>query len=261
MPENERQPAPDRLSSWRPGGPVDLDASLGILAGGDLVVEGRLPWSSNLTFLVTATGDGDVDGSRTVRGVYKPGQGERPLWDFPDRLYRREVAAWVLAEACGWPLVPPTVEREEGPFGPGSVQLFIDADYEEHYFTLYEAGGHDDVLRVLCAFDVVANNADRKGGHVLRGTDGRLWAIDHGVCFHREPKLRTVLWDYAGEEVPAGVLATLAGVGADLPVELEDLLSGAECQAVVDRIDDLVARGTYPHPVDDLHPPYPWPLV
>ena len=102
--------------------------------------------------------------------------------------------------------MPPTVLREDGPFGPGSLQLFVEADYEEHYFTLLDEGGHEDFLLAMCAFDVVANNADRKSGHVLKGTDGRLWGIDHGLCFHRQHKLRTVIWDFAGEAVPAGLL-------------------------------------------------------
>ena len=153
---------------------------------------------------------GDAD---PVCAVYKPARGERSLWDFPDGLYRREVAAYELSEALGWGLVPPTVVRDDGPFGPGSLQLFVEADYEQHYFTLLDDGGHDeDVLRAICAFDIVANNADRKSGHVLRGPDGRLWAIDHGLCFHRQPKLRTVIWDFADEAVPGEpILADLGG--------------------------------------------------
>ena len=111
----------------------------------------------------TATGD------HPLEAVYKPARGERSLWDFPDGLYRREVAAYALSEALGWGLVPPTVVREDGPLGEGSLQLFVDADYDQHYFTLFDEGGHDDALRTMCAFDVVANNADRKSGHVLQG--------------------------------------------------------------------------------------------
>ena len=223
---------------------------------------GRLPWSSNLTFLVSLDGDADPhgDGSEPLYAVYKPASGEQSLWDFPDGLYRREVAAYAVSEALGWGLVPPTVERDDGPFGPGSLQLFVEADYEEHYFTLLEAGGHEAFLRTMCAFDVVINNADRKSGHVLVGSDGRLWGIDHGLCFHRQHKLRTVIWDFAGEEVPPGVLADLERLAADLPDQVARLLPGPERQALVDRVGRLEAAGEFPEPVGD-RPPYPWPLV
>ena len=221
------------MSGWRPGD--------GTLVGGDdvaglstreLTVEGRLPWSSNLTFLVTLEGTGSDPATRdrvrsgrtggtlaTVRrrstparqAVYKPHQGKQSLWDFPDGLYRREVAAYRLSEALGWGLVPPTVLREDAPFGPGSVQLFLQSDYEQHYFTLLEGGGREEELRVFCAFDVVANNADRKSGHVLYGADGRLWGIDHGLCFHVQHKLRTVIWDFAGRRSPPRSSTTWTG--------------------------------------------------
>ena len=135
--------------------------------------------------------------SGPVQAVYKPHRGEQSLWDFPDGLYRREVAAYRLSEALGWGLVPPTVLRDDGPFGTGSVQLFLEADYERHYFTLLEDGGREGELEAFCAFDVVANNADRKSGHVLVDADEHLWGIDHGLCFHAQPKLRTVIWDFA----------------------------------------------------------------
>ena len=166
--------------------PVDL------LARGDIAVKGRLPWASNATFLVEVT-----RGRAATLGVYKPRRGERPLWDFPRGLDRREVAAYRLSETLGFGLVPPTLARE-GPYGPGSIQLFVDAEFEEHYFTLRERPEHRAALARLCAFDLVANNADRKSGHCLLGRDGRLYAIDNGLCFHVEPKLRTVVWDFVG---------------------------------------------------------------
>ena len=132
--------------------------------------------------------------------------------------------------------MPPTVLRQDGPFGPGSVQLFVEADYEEHYFTLLEEGGHDGQLQVFCAFDVVANNADRKSGHVLHTGEGRLWGIDHGLCFHVQHKLRTVIWDFAGDEVPRWIvddLERLASTG--LPDDVASLLSRAEAEAVLER--------------------------
>jgi len=202
----------------------------------------------------------DTGSDDPVGGVYKPGRGERSLWDFPDRLYQREVAAFALSEALGWGLVPPTVVREDGPLGEGSLQLFVDADFSQHYFTLFEEGGHEDVLRTVCAFDVVANNADRKSGHVLRGPDDKLWAIDHGLCFHHHTKLRTVIWEFAEEPVGDNLLEDLAAVATSLPDQVERLLSGPEIAALQGRIDDLVDTATFPVPVGD-HPPYPWPLV
>jgi uncharacterized repeat protein (TIGR03843 family) len=238
-----------------------------------MTVVGRLPWSSNLTFLVALDGsdradrdDGDPDGgdaddgAQPLHAVYKPASGEQSLWDFPDGLYQREVAAFALSEALGWGLVPPTVTRNDGPFGPGSLQLFVEADYEQHYFTLLEEGGHEDVLVTMCAFDVLANNADRKSGHVLQGSDGRLWGIDHGLCFHHQHKLRTVIWDFADEEVPAGLLADVERLAANLPDEVLEGLSAREGQALVDRARCLLESGRFPEPVGD-RPPYPWPLV
>ena len=130
--------------------------------------------------------------------MYKPGRGERHLWDFPEAIYRREVAAYELSQALGWDIVPETVERDDAPLGPGSLQRFVPADFSEHHFTLVEHEDYHDQLRTICAFDVVANNADRKSGHCILGDDGRIWAIDNGLCFHVEPKLRTVIWEFAG---------------------------------------------------------------
>ncbi len=141
------------------------------------------------------------------------------------------------------------------------MQLFVAADYEQHYFTLFEEGGHEDDLQVFCAFDVVANNADRKSGHVLHGPDGRLWGIDHGLCFHVHHKLRTVIWDFAGAPLPPRVVADLEHlVASGVPDELEDLLSAAEVEALLERASLLVASGVFPEPIGD-RPPYPWPLV
>jgi uncharacterized repeat protein (TIGR03843 family) len=174
-----------------------VSTPLELLARGEITVKGRLPWASNATFLVEVT-----RGRATTLAVYKPQRGERPLWDFPRGLHRREVAAYHLSEALGFGVVPPTLARE-GPYGAGSLQLFVDAEFEEHYFTLRERPEQRAALTQLCAFDLVANNADRKSGHCLLGRDGRLYAIDNGLCFHAEPKLRTVVWDFAGEPVPS----------------------------------------------------------
>ena len=247
------------MNGWRPDVGPALDSVVDDLLTADLTIDGRLPWSSNLTFLVTLEGTGSGD-SGPLNAVYKPASGEQSLWDFPDGLFRREVAAYVLSEALGWGLVPPTVAREDGPFGAGSLQLFMAADYEHHYFTLFDEGGHEEALRTIGAFDVVANNADRKSGHVLRGTDDRLWAIDHGLCFHRQPKLRTVIWDFAEEEVPPGLVADLERLAARPPDGLDELLAGSELEALGDRIDQLLEDGVFPEPLGD-RPPYPWPLI
>jgi uncharacterized repeat protein (TIGR03843 family) len=256
VPPDQRPPSAGRLTGWSPASGPGLDTALEELSTREITVVGRLPWSSNLTFLVAL----GADGNDPLHAVYKPASGEQSLWDFPDGLYRREVAAYALSEALGWGLVPPTVARDDGPFGPGSLQLFVEADYEQHYFTLFEEGDHDTVLRTMCAFDVVANNADRKSGHVLEGPDGRLWGIDHGLCFHRQHKLRTVIWDFAGEDVPAPLLTELTQLASDLPDEVARLLPGPEREAVILRSRQLVADGVFPEPAGE-RPPYPWPLV
>jgi uncharacterized repeat protein (TIGR03843 family) len=229
-------------------------AAVDVLARGALTIKGRLPWSSNATFLVEATLDGDV-----TLGVYKPERGERPLWDFPRGLHRRERAAWHLSEALGWGLVPLTIPRD-GPYGEGSVQLFVKADFEQHYFTLREEERHHESLRRICAFDLVANNADRKSGHCLLGEDGAIYAIDNGLCFHVEPKLRTVIWEFGDEPIPASLLDDLRRLAAGpLPEALVELLEPDECRALVRRTRALLKAGRFPSETGGRG--YPWPLV
>ena len=192
-----------------------------VLGTGAMTVHGRIPGSSNATLLVTCTLGDDA-----IPAVYKPARGERPLWDFPNGLYQREVAAYELSELLGWGLVPVTVLRSSGPHGPGSVQRFVPEDGSEHYFTLRDDQQWWPTLRRLAAFDVVANNADRKSGHVLLAED-RLWAIDNGLCFHEEPKLRTVVWDFAAEALDTDVLADLRrlvhdGIGPTIATLLDE---------------------------------------
>lgn len=237
---------------------LDIRDILTLLAKGEIELQGVLPWSSNYTLLVSLT-------YQNLQGlaVYKPRRGERPLWDFPrGTLCQREFAAYLLNAALGWNLVPPTVLRE-GPYGLGSLQLFIDADQEAHLFTMQKEGGYDDSLVRLAAFDVIANNADRKSGHCLKGYDGRLWAIDHGLCFHSEQKLRTVLWDYAGDPIPVDVLADLQRLQRRLAASdyelriLESLLDQDETRALRRRVDRLVAAGRYPDPGGGRNVPWP----
>ncbi len=226
------------------------------LAEGELEVLGRMPWSSNGTFLACVDGDG-------VQAVvvYKPRRGERPLWDFPQgSLCAREVAAYVLSEALGWSIVPETVLRD-GPLGIGSVQRFIEHDPEEHYFTLLET--HEDVFRKFAVFDVLANNADRKAGHCLRAqSDGHVWGIDHGLTFHPHDKLRTVIWDFAGDDLDAELLDAVERVATDdcLREQLAALLSPMEVDALTDRARQLLRTKRLPEPEPGYHS-VPWPLV
>lgn len=228
------------------------------MATGDLEILGLLPRSSNYTFLARA-GEGDD----AVLVVYKPRRGEIPLWDFPEgTLCQREVAAYLVARSLGWPNVPPTILRD-GPEGEGSVQRFVPFDPDAHYFTL-EPERADDFRRVAL-FDVVVNNADRKGGHCLLGEDGTIWVIDHGVCFSEEPhKLRTVIWEHVGEPIDRPLLEDLGRFDrelADGPTggALAGLLAGGELAAMRARIGAVLAAGRFPEPGPGR--PYPWPPV
>jgi uncharacterized repeat protein (TIGR03843 family) len=247
-----------------------------VLASGHLEIEGRMPWSSNGTFLCTLT-DGPPEETAAVAAgeerdlqsvvsgpgvaaIYKPLRAERRLWDFPDGLYRREVAAYELAVDLGWDLVPETVERVEAPLGIGSVQRFVAADFEQHYFTLLEDERQHPALRRMAVFDVVANNADRKGGHCLLDAEGHVWGIDHGLCFHADPKLRTVIWDWAGETIDDPLVADLDAFARRGPsAGLRRLLHDDERDALVARVRALLRRPRLPEPRSER--PYPWPLV
>lgn len=233
----------------------DDPAVLRLLALGEVEVLGRLPWSSNATLLTRVCGD---DGE--VMAVYKPARGERPLWDFPPLIYRREVAAWLLSRHLGWGLVPETVERD-GPLGPGSLQRFVEVDHERHYFTLVEDPRLHDQLRRLAAFDLVTNQTDRKSGHVLIDDDDGLWAVDNGLSFHEETKVRTVIWEFAGDPLDPTVVADLRRLAGDgIPAELADLLLPDEAGALVQRAAALADAAVLPDPPWGQHS-YPWPLV
>ncbi len=219
-----------------------------------MTLKGRLPRSSNATFLVEVALDGAC-----ALAVYKPERGERPLWDFPSGLFKRELAAYHLSEALGWGLVPLTVRRE-GPYGEGSLQEFVRADFEQHYFTLCEEPAHHDRLARICAFDLIANNADRKSGHCLLGPDGRIWAIDNGLCFNVEPKLRTVIWDFAGHPLPEGVRDDLRRlVKQGLPDAFDALLDDEERATLVARARRLAQVARFP--AEGGGDRYPWPPV
>lgn len=240
MSQDERAPAPDVLT---------------VLLEGRIEIQGRMPWSSNGTFLAIV----GVEGT-TVPAIYKPGRTERPLWDFPDGLYRREVAAYELARQLGWDLVPDTVLRREGPLGVGSLQRFVDARFEEHYFTLLQEDRHHRALARMAAFDVVANNADRKGGHCLLDAHNHIWGIDHGLCFHPSPKLRTVIWDFADDDIASELLTDLTRLAEAGPgPELAALLHDDELEALTSRVTRVLHGPSFPQPNNDH--PYPWPLV
>ncbi len=244
------------------------------LRSGEIKILGRMPWSSNATFLVDVhppdTGCADPDrpgilgqlgppAAGVVRAVYKPHRGERALWDFPDGLYLREVAAYHLAGALGWDLVPLTVLCR-GPLDTGSLQLFVEADFEQHYFTLYEEQDLHPQLEQICAFDIVANNTDRKSGHVLIDAERHLWGIDNGLSFHAEFKLRTVIWEFGGQRISDEVAEGLSRVlDADLPEPLADLLDPFERDALRTRARALLTGGRFP--TDPSGRRYPWPLV
>jgi uncharacterized repeat protein (TIGR03843 family) len=288
------------------------------LLGNDLRVEGRMPWSSNATFLVTlgtnlpslpvdaeaAEGDGESSGEAAddgrpddeydeydegddedtdddtddeaqdagrlglppipdgaIRGIYKPGKGERPLWDFPRGLFRREIAAYELSQFLGWEVIPPTVLRDSD-YGPGSLQLFIDTNFNRHYFTFLEDESFHDQLKRMAVFDVIANNTDRKGGHVLADADGHLWGIDNGLCFNEDPKLRTVIWDFAGEKLPPNLKPGLEKIATAKHAQLGPLcglLGDDEIAAMQRRAMGLLDRDVLPSPRSDHA--YPWPLV
>jgi uncharacterized repeat protein (TIGR03843 family) len=236
---------------------VSEERAHAFLAEGELELLGRIPWASNATLLAKVR-HGDLEGL----AIYKPVRGERPLWDFPEAtLYRREVAAYLVSEQLGWKLVPPTLARD-GPLGVGSVQLYVDADPEVTAFELLAA--EDPALPRIAAFDVVTNNADRKAGHCLAGQGGRVWAIDHGLCFHAQAKLRTVLWDLAGVRLEDQVLADLEALAAEVSggaftASLCELLEPDEVAALGRRARALVRAGRLPAPRGGRA--YPWPLV
>jgi len=228
-------------------------SALAVLEHGAIAIESRMPYSSNATFVVQVT-----HADTTLRAIYKPLRGERPLWDFEPGLHRREIAAYRLATAMGLNFVPPTVLRD-GPLGEGSLQLFVDADFEQHYFTLFEARPElHDHFRDIAVFDILANNTDRKSGHVLVDSESRVWAIDHGLCFAADFKLRTVIWEFGGEGISDAILGAVERV-ANLPLDVAALLADDEVSACAERAAWLLEHRRLP--VDPSGRRYPWPLV
>jgi uncharacterized repeat protein (TIGR03843 family) len=273
-------------SADQPATPPEQAPALldGVLSGGDIEIKGRVLPASNITFFGEAT----VDGT-SVRCVYKPIAGERPLWDFPDgTLAAREVAAYVVSEALGWGIVPRTLMRE-GPAGVGMVQEWRDPDESQdpvdivkvdaippgylHVLDAIDGDGtqvslvHEDTaaLRRMAVFDAIVNNADRKGGHVLAMSDGHRFGVDHGVCFHVDDKLRTILWGWAGSSLHPDDAAAVAGLaevlespGAQVLERLDELLAPHEVDAFRARADRLLGGQRMPVPSGEW-PAIPWP--
>ncbi len=221
----------------------------------------QLWYSSNYVYLCHMC----APGGKQFAAVYKPLRGENPLWDFPEgNLYKREAAAYQLSRLFSWAFIPPTVTRD-GPHGPGSLQVYIQHDPQSHFFTQREDEVLISQLQRMCLFDVVSNNADRKGGHCLLDESGTVWGIDHGLCFHEQYKLRSVIWDWAGEPVPEAWLndietATRCIIERDArAVPLIELVGPVQTKALVRRAQNLLKERTFPLPGPNRH--YPWPLV
>jgi uncharacterized repeat protein (TIGR03843 family) len=245
---------------------IDINSKeiLGLIKSGRLEVKGEFLWGSNYTVLAQV-----IHQKISIPVVYKPSKGERPLWDFPRAsLAKREVAAFLVSDALGWHLVPPTIYRDDAPLGPGSVQLFIEHDPEYHYFCMTAQEKRN--LKPVVLFDYLINNGDRNGGHVIFGPDMNLWLIDHGVTFHVEDKLRTVIWDFAGETIPGKLITDLKQFMDMLDVtedaqeslgsRLGQYLSSSEILALRDRTSRLISTSEFPTP-NPHRRHYPWPQI
>lgn len=238
------------------------------LAMADVTLLGRMPNASNATFLVRLDPAGaelaESDGDRPPPlglAIYKPLRGERPLWDFPPGLHRREVAAYRFSHAAGLDVVPPTVLRSDVPLGEGSLQWFVNADFSEHFFSLFEERPElHDQFRSFAVFDVIVNNTDRKSGHCLfePATD-HVWGIDNGLCFSADARLRTVIWNFAGEPLGDRLRSVAATIAAEVPADVAELLDDDEVEAMRERACELADDGTFPF--DRSGHGYPWPLV
>jgi hypothetical protein len=251
------QPNPNPQSSSQI---VSIETALEVIGKGSIEKEhGLLRWSSNYAFLLSLRLEG-VE----VTAVYKPQKGERPLWDFPDgTLCYREYASFLTSQELGWQIVPPTALRE-GARGIGTMQFFIDHDPEVNYFT-FDDTMHSQLMRIVI-FDAIVNNADRKGGHCLLDARGHIWGIDHGITFNSSHKLRTVIWDFAGQPIAERLLTDLERLCVALGdstsayrQQIHKLLTQGELDAFQRRIDRLLEQRKYPLPGPG--PNYPWPPV
>ena len=228
-----------------------------MLSYGEIHSASLLPLGSNYSFLVSI---GDSSGD-SCRAIYKPRAGEKPLWDFaPGTLFRREYLTYLVSQSLGWPSVPLTVIRD-GPYGEGSMQLFVDAVPSSNYFTLLEDNTNE--FRRIALFDCLINNADRKAGHCILGRDGHIWSIDHGLTFHHSFKLRTVIWEFCGQPIPESLLLDLEcfikGLSSEiLTDQLKENLSKVESEALENRARILLKKGVFPHLSPYSNVPWPW---
>ena len=228
-----------------------------VLERGETVTCDLTPLGSNYTFLVTLQ---DAEGEQ-VKAIYKPVKGEVPLWDFPHgTLHLREYASYLLAEALGWHFIPKTILRD-GPYGEGSMQRYVEHNPRDHYFTLRE--GYTEQFPRICLFDLLTNNADRKAGHTLLGVDERIWGIDQGLTFNAHPKLRTVIWDFAGEPIPEELQQDLCSLqdlldrADDSVLPIVDILHARELEALRHRLALILDHPEFPDP-HNARLPWPW---
>jgi uncharacterized repeat protein (TIGR03843 family) len=242
----------------------NMDQHLTAMKEGKLSLQGEFMWGSNYTFLLKVEHP-----SGDLQAVYKPTQGVRPLWDFPSAtLANREIAAYIVSEALGWDLIPATIFREDGPYGAGSLQLFVEHDPEYHYFNFNEEDKQR--LRPVVLFDYLINNADRKGSHVILDADNHIWLIDHGICFHVEDKLRTVIWDFEGTPIPKDLINDIEAFAkklsptenhpANLVVQLSPYLNKEEINALAERAKIVMKMDVFID-AEANRRPYPWPPV
>ena len=216
-----------------------------IILQGEIVACQLTPIGSNYTFIVQVQ-----LGERTSLGIYKPRDGESPLWDFPSgTLYKREYAAYLLSQHLGWDFIPYTIIRD-GPHGIGTVQLFVEHDPKQNYYFLTEANA--DQLKTIACFDLVANSTDRKPNHVLLDANGKLWSIDHGLTFHADTKIRTVIWDFCGEPIPKRLLKRLSALSQDLEdphgllQDIQEVIQPDEMAALRRRVEWVLSEGVFP---------------
>jgi len=260
-----------------PGGPiVEAYAKKGDEKRFDFTVplanSGKIAFSysglkNQVRLQIAALGEEISDQDRSLIAVYKPGRGESPLWDFDHgTLCNRETAAYQVSLALNWDLVPPTILRQ-GPYGRGSVQFYVENDPDQHYFSVRDDARFAAALRRIVLFDYIINNADRKSGHCLVSADGRMWAIDHGVCFHVEYKLRSVIWEFSGQPIALDLLADMARFDAVLADRYATvsriftmLLTGEEVEAMRRRLAHLLNNRSYPAPAA-MRRNYPWPPI
>jgi uncharacterized repeat protein (TIGR03843 family) len=251
----------DTMVGRQLAGDLDRETALRLITDGALEVVGRLVSASNATlFCQVSLADGPDGGPLTGTCIYKPIRGEAPLWDFPDgTLAARERAAYLVSEASGWSIVPPTVLRD-GPFDEGMVQLWVDVDEAVDPVDL--VNGDDPRLRRIAIFDTIVNNGDRKVGHLLPRPDGLVQGVDHGVCFNVDPKLRTVLWAWRGKKLRRAEIAEVEtlrdALHGDLGAALDEILAPGEVAMTRRRAAELLSSGRFPLPAPD-RPAIPWP--